>query len=318
MELEQRYDCLVHKEGYEKEYFWISGVAVLPIGFMGLIGNLFSIIVFLRRTFRKEVFYQLLCTLAVFDSIYVLTRVGSFGYYSMACRTHYNEAYHFLLNLLSDIGLTGSIYTTIIVSLERYLGICHPFFPYRRKICIYLIPIFAVVFCFHLPQFLDTKYYISNGTLNFTTRDWNDDKYHVSYYHWANIVVESVIPISLILLVNALIIREIWNTPSDIANTTKGIENRPQEAIKTLSIVVTIFLLARFFALITNTVIAVYETKKDTFSQHREILHSFDVIIQVFNSSVNFILYLIVHKYFRHELRLIYIACYCKIISKLK
>ena len=71
-------------------------------------------------------------------------------------------------------------------------------------------------------------------------------------YHWANIVVESIIPILLIILVNALIIREIWKTPSHIANTTKGIENRAQEAIKTLSIVVTIFLLARFFAFITN------------------------------------------------------------------
>ena len=103
MELEQRYECLVNKTGYEKEYFWISGVVVLPIGFFGLIGNLFSIIVFLRRTFRKEVFYQLLCTLAIFDSIYVLTRVGSFGYYSMACVRNYNEAYHFLFNRLSDI-----------------------------------------------------------------------------------------------------------------------------------------------------------------------------------------------------------------------
>jgi hypothetical protein len=38
-----------------------------------------------------------------------------------------------LLLPLVHIGLTGSVYLTVAVALERYTTVCHPFF----KVCLY-------------------------------------------------------------------------------------------------------------------------------------------------------------------------------------
>ena len=66
------YDCLAvsWKYGYEKEYFWVSGILLGIVAIIGFIGNIINIVVLCQPELRQKVFYKLLVVLAIFDSIY--------------------------------------------------------------------------------------------------------------------------------------------------------------------------------------------------------------------------------------------------------
>ena len=88
------YDCLKTptKYGHEKEYFWISGVSLVFVGIVGLLGNLISLLVLCRKTFHRNVFYNLLITLTFFDITFIISLGINSGYESMACRDRYIHA----------------------------------------------------------------------------------------------------------------------------------------------------------------------------------------------------------------------------------
>ena len=75
MEMDDFYECLnaTWKYGYEKEYFWVSGVTLLVIGIIGFIGNILSLLVLSRAEFRGIVFYNIMIELICFDTIYILS-----------------------------------------------------------------------------------------------------------------------------------------------------------------------------------------------------------------------------------------------------
>ena len=85
--MEAYYECLKSssKYGYEVEYFWVSGVALSLVGFLGLIGNILSLVVLCRKTFRKMVFYNLLIELTCFDIIFIVSYGIHVAYISITC-----------------------------------------------------------------------------------------------------------------------------------------------------------------------------------------------------------------------------------------
>ena len=140
--MENLYECLKtpSKEGYEKEFFRISGVALVIVGSVGLLGNFLSFLVLSRNQFRKKVFYNLLIILATFDSLFIISYGIKVGYQSMACRENYSYEVGHITYPVLNLGLSGSIYSTVAISFERCLSVCYPDMkrPYR-KTRIYLI-----------------------------------------------------------------------------------------------------------------------------------------------------------------------------------
>ena len=114
------YECLSAswKHGYEKEYFWLSGVLLSIVAIIGFIGNIINIVVLCQPELRQKVFYKLLVVLAIFDSIFIISYGISIGYQSMACQPSNGNVGHLTYPIL-NVGLTGSIYMTIVISLER-------------------------------------------------------------------------------------------------------------------------------------------------------------------------------------------------------
>ena len=83
-----------------------------------------------------------------------------------------------------------------------------------------------------------------------------------AYYIWANITIENVIPGFATIVLNALIIRKLWETPNRFVKHRRlSVQRRLYESSKTLTIVVAIFLLARSFE-IFDSVIFIIEGDK--------------------------------------------------------
>ena len=69
-----------------------------------------------------------------------------------------NEEKYFW-NFTQKIGLTGSIYFTMAITVERYLTVCHPFYKLSHEwpAKYYIIPIFTFSFVYNIPKFFELK-----------------------------------------------------------------------------------------------------------------------------------------------------------------
>ena len=161
--LEAIYNCLTSPEkyGHEIDYFWISGVALVAIGILGLIGNALIIFVLCRKKFRKQVFYQLLTEMACFDILFILSYGIDVGYQSLFCHPYNHNVRHITYPLL-NLGLSGSVYATVAVSVERYLGMCHTHLKYHRRAWLYTVIVAIITISYNIPRFIEYQYGIVN------------------------------------------------------------------------------------------------------------------------------------------------------------
>jgi hypothetical protein len=65
------------------------------------------------------------------DDILPFPAMNSFYFCSVQLTSLYKQLLPVLLPLV-HIGLTGSIYLTVAIALERYTTVCHPFFKVTR------------------------------------------------------------------------------------------------------------------------------------------------------------------------------------------
>ena len=164
--------------GIGMEAFWLNGVFMIIIGTIGLLGNIFIIAVLCRPKMRKSVFYNLLLTLACFDSLYIFTAGSTDVYLVFGCPSNFTPVLS-LLNIIETIFLVGSIYMTVAISLERYLGICHPHLQFTRRSLVFILPVILISFSFTFPMLLDAK---SDFLLQSSKID--EDAYH----NWASML----------------------------------------------------------------------------------------------------------------------------------
>ena len=161
--MDSLYKCLESpsKHGYEKEYIWISGVLLVIVGLYGVIGNILSIIVLSQPLFRKNAFFNLLNLMACFDLLFILSYGIKIGYQSMACRENYNAELGHITYLFMNLGLTGSIYSTVVISVERCISICLPHLKLcDNRVSIYIFVILFVTCSFNAPIFFEYHYSI--------------------------------------------------------------------------------------------------------------------------------------------------------------
>ena len=77
----------------------------------------------------------------------------------------------------------------VAISLERYLGLCHPMLPlHTRKAWFYVLPVVAMSFALNAPKFLEIqlKFDNVNGTI-YPTYKSTELRFDEAYIRWVEI-----------------------------------------------------------------------------------------------------------------------------------
>ena len=133
---------------------------------IGILGNTAAIIYFGRNKYRTETFQALLISLAIADNVYLVIKIrdtGAIEYISTSFTSYVSDFpnYRLYTSSLHLFAVTGSIYFTVAISIERYLVIYHPFFRHVDDISakVYVFPVitFSIVINIMLYLLYGTK-----------------------------------------------------------------------------------------------------------------------------------------------------------------
>ena len=296
------YDCLhvKWKYGYEIEYFWLSGVVLSFVGVIGLLGNIIILVVLWKPRMRKNVFYNLLFSLSCFDILFIISYGVSVAYKSLACYP-FNRIVGSVAYPLLNIGISGSIYMTVAISIERYLGICYLNCNYRRKAWVFIAPVFLLTLTYNIPKLIERKFNFSNGTLIAESESFrNDETYNYVYNLWGDILFNTVLPLIALLFFNGSIMVRMKKTSKTIIQLGNSYNRKGTGRITTkiLFWIVLIFLILHSPRVAYKLLFYLGPEDKTTWYWVRPVAR----LALITNSSANFLIYCLVGKNFRTEL----------------
>jgi len=287
-----------HFSGLVDPSFLLSGYLLVIFGTIGLLGNILIIAVLCQPKMRKKVFYNLLLALAVFDSLFILSYGIGTAYVTFACHPHPSV---YLLYPIYYIFLLGSIYMTVAISLERYLGICHPHSQFSRRAIVYILPVVLISIAFSIPRFLKIKLSFVNGTLvaeyqpiGFIITSF--EEFLDSYGSWYSVIILTILPLVALLFLNGSIVAAIKRSKNFQGTQDK----REGNSTKILFLIVIIFFILHIPRAIVNLIYFLFRyLNVPSFWLWIIPIARFALLL---NSSVNFMIYSLVGSNFRAEL----------------
>lgn len=110
--------------------FWIEGCLVPVIAAFGIVGNVTCVFVFNHKSVDlKPSFSNILKCLSIFDILFLSGVICLYGLPNMSnfYVTHIEPHTTPTVLPLTQVAMTGSVYSVVAVALERYSNICQPF-----------------------------------------------------------------------------------------------------------------------------------------------------------------------------------------------
>jgi len=279
---------------------WISGVLLVIIGVIGLLGNIITMIVLSKPKMEKSVFNNLLLALCSFDTLYILSYGSREAYKIFACIYDY-KVYKFISFIsvpLSEIGLIGSVYMIVAISLERYLGICHPHLQFYRRSWIFILPVIVITIGCNFPIFLKKEISFVNGT--YVVESTGIVPLHPTseaYYIWARVFYRLIIPLLALVILNGFTFATIYKT-TKFHRTTHP--NYGTTTMKTLFWIVLIFIVLNSFPMAFWFMLFF---RPSTWTTR---MFSISALVKMTYCSVNFLIYCLVGSNFREELFMLF------------
>ncbi|CAL8072576.1 unnamed protein product [Orchesella dallaii] len=274
-------------------------VLIVIVGILGLISNIFNIIV-LRNSMKESFLRHSLIILAVFDIIVsIFASLTVIFLQIILDNVNRGKVILYLLQfvgLLHSLGRTGSVFITILVSIERYLVVAYPFqakiwLAGRRSRGIIFVWLFGIILI-NIPWWLNAVIVNTNlkkfpkGQLSKYPYIFVATNFATGVYTWLrpfHNFVDFVLPLPLLLVFNGLLFRSIykWNKRREVLT---GKHTREINAAKMFAVIVVALFSCHTFGVI-NFIIG-----QSTGTMYRELILSI-IFAVALNATVNFFVY---------------------------
>ena len=120
---------------------------------------------------------------------------------------------------MAQIALTGSIYSTLAITIERYLIVCHPFYTVSHTWSAkrYIIPILAWSLLYNSPKFFELHTTYDENSVQKEGQGYDVaassmrlNEYYIKIYCiWMNFVFMGLIPFLALIILNAQTVRSL-------------------------------------------------------------------------------------------------------------
>ena len=141
--------------------FIFEVVLVMVVGCFGIVGNCLLISNFIKLKMKVN-FHRLMIALAVYDTLYISLSILVFAIPEIF-EDYKIKGYHFYIAPravpLIQVALTGSVYCTVSISLERYLTVCYPFYLAGKNWSSkrYIVPIVLFSLLYNITRFMEMQ-----------------------------------------------------------------------------------------------------------------------------------------------------------------
>jgi len=281
--------------------FWIEGVAVLLISIFGILGNLLCLFVFNQKTVDlKPSFSNILKCLSIYDMA-LLTGVlllYTFPALSQAYSDKVKPYSHPIVIPLTQVALTGSVYSVVIVAMERYFNICKPFHKNLGSICEgwgYISCVVVFSFLYNVTKFMEfeTTYDPCTGEPKFNITDIRRNPTYLHTWIVTNTIVMGLLPLLALTFLNWRIIAAM-NAATRRHNNISSLKRRDRAMSGLLTGVVVVLVIChtpRTFINIQESIYVTFYGQMESEPMWAKIIIKCSHLLLTLSSAINILIY---------------------------
>ena len=185
--------------------------------FLGTVGNILSFVILMQRPMRKFSTYIYLAVLSVTDTLVLY--VGLLRLWTQEISGHDIRNLNWVCKVINVIGYTVSDYSVwliIAVTVERYIAVCHPLRAHsmcnRKRALTVISFLLCLMFTINLHFFWTADVVSYQHGDEMIEQCAGLDAFKtlvVDIWPWVDAIIYSFLPFVSILVLNALIIRQV-------------------------------------------------------------------------------------------------------------
>eukprot|EP00111_Clytia_hemisphaerica_P016550 TCONS_00049048-protein len=289
------------------EEFMPRGIIMVSITIIGIIGNILVMLVAKHRWRTSTISQKLIGALALSDLIFsVLTFVNEV-HFLWTCKWPLGKFMCKFLSSSTNMTSTMALGFILIISVERYFGIVHPFNEYvtKNKIFLMIGTNVLVSFIVVIPGFI-----IMNVKGESCTEDWADPK-HSLIYSWVMFLITFLFPI---MAISIFYIRMLMSLRAAQFRTKQTFDAKQQSQRKQedtrITLILACLLISFVILVLPNRIYWILEDhgvwKENLTQSQQKGVRLFSFSVYLLHASINPFIYSIVDKRFRSNLMTIF------------